>query len=119
MAFYDDMQQLATELLSGEFKQGVIRLWRQGAPTGPSYAPQPGAPTYFTMPGAVCRGVEAQYVQEGDISQADQQVTASVFGTEPEISDKLEVDGDLREIIKVERIPAAGTLVCWKIFIKG
>jgi len=119
MAFYDDMQQIATDLLSGEFKQGTIRHWRQGASTGSGLDPQPAAPTYTTMPGAVCRGVESQYVQDGYISQSDQQVTASIFGVDPTNADKIEVDGVLREIIKVERIPASGTLVCWKIFIKG
>ncbi|AGH31816.1 hypothetical protein SLPG_00022 [Salicola phage CGphi29] len=114
---YGELQGVASELMA-EFQQGTARYIHPGEQTGPDYDPQPGEPTPYTLDATV-RGVAAQYVQEGYIAASDLQVTASVFGREPTLEGVVEIDGVEKQIIRVDPVPAAGTPVVWRIFVKG
>ena len=121
MAIYKRGQDTAKRLLD-KFQQGAISHVRDGAPTGPEWDPQPGLPDVTPVVGAV-RGVSQHYVghplENGMmITQSDLMATLPEFGIDPSTSDRLNIDGRDYAIIKVERIPAAGTLIVWKVFIR-
>ena len=121
MPIYQRSQSTAKRLLD-KFQQGVISHVRDGAPTGPEWDPQPGDPVVTPVVGAV-RGVSQHYVgqplENGTmITQSDLMATLPEFGISPNTSDRLKVDGRDYAIIKVERIPAAGTVIVWKVFIR-
>jgi len=117
MSFYDEMQGVATELLD-EFNQGTLRYIHPGEPTGPAYDPQPGLPTAYDVDGVV-RGVSQQYVDGSYVLATDQQATISVFGREPTAEGVLEVDGNDRQIVRVDRLPGAGTVVAYRLIIRS
>lgn len=121
--FYGEMQDLAGEILSDDdFNQGVIRYIAPDTPGDtPWYAPTPGTP--ITLEGAVANGVSQKYLSE-KVTSSDIQVTASVFGIgvvgfTPVIGGVVEIDGVERQVVEVKPVPAAGTVVVWKIFVKG
>jgi hypothetical protein len=114
--FYQEMQGVATELLT-EFNQGVIKYIETAVSSDP-FNPSQGADTSHTLD-AVARGVEFKYVKEGYISASDIQVTASVFSVSPNHDGVVEIDGSKKQVIAVEQIPAAGTVVAWRIFCKS
>lgn len=117
MNFYEEMQGVATELLD-EFDQGTLRYIHPGAPSGDPYDPQPGPPTAYDVDGVV-RGVSQKYVDGTYILATDQQATISVFGREPTTEGVLEVDGNERQIVRVDRIPGAGTVVAYRLVIRS
>jgi hypothetical protein len=114
---YDKMQGTATTLLR-KYNQGVIRHWRAGANTGTAFNPIEGTPTLTTI-NAVAKGVEQKYLADGYISASDIQVTSAVFGIEPTLSDKIEMNNKLHEIVSIKRIPASGSVIAWLIFVKS
>lgn len=115
--FYKEMQGVATELLA-EFNQGVIKYIAPSATGGDPFNPTQGASTEYTLD-AVARGVEFKYIREGYISASDIQVTAAVFDVEPKMNGTVEIDGKEKQIIAIQQIPAAGTVLSWLIFCKS
>ena len=101
-----------------KFNQGVIRHWRAGTNTGTAFNPIEGAPTLTTI-NAVAKGVEQKYLADSYISASDIQVTSAVFGIEPTLSDKIEMNNKLHEIVSIKRIPASGSVIAWLIFVKS
>ena len=106
MSFYDDMQNVASDVLK-QFQQGVIKYVDITSGTGP--ADDPGEPTEneFILDGAA-RGVKFKYVQNGFAVASDLQITSSLkaknsSGSEvilnPAMSPKL-VNQVIRQYIK-------------------
>lgn len=118
MDIYDDMRQALKQELADNSEQGTIRYIHPGAPTGPSYDPQPGAPTAYDVLGVV-RGVSQKYVDGTYVTATDQQATLAVFDRQPTNEGVLEVDGVERQIIRVDNLPGAGTPCGFRVFIKG
>ena len=116
MTFYTRLQSTATKLLS-EYAQGSISHIRDGEPTGPSYDPTPGVPVSTPVDASV-KGASSKYIQDGFISAQDLQMFCSVFGFTPTQSDRFSIDGRELQVIMVEPIPAAGTTVAWRVFLK-
>lgn len=120
MGFYDEMADVATELL-GEFQQGVARLARVTVTpeTGRPWDVTNSAPTYTDLL-AVAIPVERKYVDGTRIVGGEDQVTFAVpnLSPEPNIKDKIEMDGRLRTTVAVRRIPALGTPVAYIFFVK-
>jgi hypothetical protein len=117
MTFYTRLQSTATKLLS-EYAQGSISHIRDGEPTGPSYDPTPGQAVATPVTASV-KGASARYVQDGFISAQDLELVCSVFGFDPVQSDRFSIDGRELQVIMVEPIPAAGTTVAWRVFLKS
>tara|TARA_Y100001951_G_C11185071_1_gene208181 strand:- start:310 stop:666 length:357 start_codon:yes stop_codon:yes gene_type:complete len=115
--FYEEMQGTATELLA-EYQQGTVTYNDPGTPTGPEWDPTPGTPTSYAV-NATVRGVQQKYIADGYINASDLQAMVSVFDVEPTTSGTLTVDGREHQIIQVDAIPAAGTVVAWRVFIKS
>ena len=112
--FYTEMQAVASEMLA-EFKQGVVTYTPQTAGANEWEPKADGTPLPMD---ATVQGAEAQYFSDL-ITQSDMQVTASVFDTVPVMDGFLTLDGTRKEIIKIMPIPAVGTVVAWRIFVKG
>lgn len=109
MTFYEEMQGVATELLT-EFNQGIIRLVRI-TKTGPSYNQSQSSQTIYPLHG-VTKGVSQKYVDGKNIVITDSQAIISVpSDIIPDISDKLRVDGKDYEILSVKKIPESGITV--------
>lgn len=113
MVFYDDMQDVATELLT-EFNQGAM-VYLEATPAANEWE----SDTYTETPfNGVATGVEQRYVSDL-VSSSDIKITAAVFGVTPTSSGRIKIDGTERQIVQVQQIPAAGTPVSWIIFVKG
>ena len=116
MSFYPRSQATVTGIYK-KYGQGNISHIRDGEPTGPSYDPTPGVPVVTPVRGSV-KGASSKYIQDGFISAQDLQMFCSVFGFTPTQSDRFSIDGRELQVIMVEPIPAAGTTVAWRVFLK-
>lgn len=118
MDIYGDMADALSSEMDQVFSQGTLVYLELGTDTGPEWDPQPGEPTEYQCKGTA-KGVQSKYIQEGYISASDIQCLVTPFEVEPDNTGKLSIDGKLKEIIQVNRIPAAGTLIAWRIFCKS
>jgi len=124
MTFYDEMADVATELLT-EFNQGVIKLVRKGAAGTPPNAYTPGTPatpTEIVLKGvARAAGGDAatqKYVDGATILASDLVVTCEASLATPNmLTDSILLDGQAKAIKMIVRIPAAGTPIVYKIII--
>lgn len=124
MGFYNEMQDVASELLE-EFKQGTVQLKRVTAAAGANPWEQ-GDETVTTYPlKAVVKRLHQRYEGGVLIVETGDMVTFAVptipASTEPEITantpaltDTLVIDGSDRAITNLTPIPAAGTVAAWK-----
>lgn len=115
--FYNDMQALASELLT-EFKQGVITY--VGLTPGTGTADEPGEPveTPTVLKGAVARGVEFKYVKGTGVLSTDLQITIPADTITPAPQGFFIVDGQRLKTVEIHRIPAAGTPVAYTIIVR-
>lgn len=111
MGFYDEMAEIASEVLS-EFKQGTISLITRAAPTGNAWNPTPGAETTITLD-AVANGISARYLSTGLYVASDKVVISAVPSVVPKITDAVLIDGVRYNILAVETKPEAGTPVVY------
>lgn len=122
---YGRMQATATRLLT-RFNQGVITLTKPGTSTpGPNDWDPPieGEPTVYTLQATVAAvtvdQTNAKYIDGTLITTADLVVTIAVPPSEPELTDTLTIDRDVRAIKKIVQLPAAGVPVAFKLFVQG
>jgi hypothetical protein len=117
MGFYDDMADVASEVLA-EFKQGVVTLVRST-----TTIPDPAEPWNKTVTtasyslNASVRRVEGDYVDGALILATDNQVTFAVPAVTPVLADKITIDGVAHAIKDLRPIPAAGTPVAYIAFV--
>lgn len=115
---YARMQGVATRLLT-RFNQGVITLAK--TTTAPGADPwTPGTPTTTTYTlQATAKGVSKEFIDGTTVVATDIEITAAAFGAEPDPADVLSIDGKAVTLLKVIRLPAAGTLVAWKLVVRS
>lgn len=125
MAFYDEMQDVAADVLK-EFKQGVIKYIDIEPGSGPVDDPGEPVEKSYTLDGAA-RGVKYKYVQGGLAVASDLQVTSSVKATDennlqvslnPKLNGFVEIDDVRYKIVQVLPKPAAGTTVAFTLIIR-
>lgn len=136
MTFYDDMQDFASEMLV-EFSQGVVTLTRT-IPGTPDPA-EPWEPVVDVVEtyrlDAVAKSVSDKFVDGTTILATDTEITAaatmdleSVTGgggtlgpTQVEIKpgDGVTIDGQAVAVLKVMRIPRAGTCIAWRLIVRS
>lgn len=117
MTFYDDMQNVASELLA-DFKQGTIRYIHVTPGDGP--VDNPGAPveTAYTL-NATARGAKFKYVNMGLAVASDLQVTMAIHPSiTPVINGFVEIDGTRYKIVQVLPKPAAGTVAAFTLIVR-
>jgi hypothetical protein len=115
--FYDDMQGLASTILS-EFSQGDIVYVAPSAASGDPWNPSLVSGARTTVKG-VGRGVQQKYVDGTHVVATDQQFTIQAGTVTPVSGATIEVDGSILQIIKVIKVPAAGTAVVWMVFARS
>lgn len=139
MAFYDEMQDIATELLD-EFKQGgvtVVRTDQEPQPAGwPTWQPWNGEITTSVYElDATVRGVSARLIDSDVVLATDLEVVCShkmtlveVDGTpaspvvhpfDAGLLDTLNIDGRPVTIVRDLTVPAAGTPVAHRFVVRG
>lgn len=110
--FYDNMQGVATELLT-KFNQGTM-TYKAGGGT-PFDPPAASDPVPFK---GTATGVAFKY-RNDLVTASDIEVTAAVFEPAPLPNGTVTIDGKERQILSIMAIPAAGTPSIYKIFVKG
>jgi hypothetical protein len=127
--FYDEMRDVVREMLAptseGGLGQGTIELVRyvEGATAAnPWDAPAPPSREITVLDGAA-RGVGKELIGApvetgGQIVATDLQVIVAPWGGAVEPADVLELDGSPVTILKVENIPAAGTVCAVKFVVR-
>lgn len=118
MGFYDEMQEVATDLLT-EFKQGIVQLRRETPGV-----PDPDAPWELVEPTvetwelkAAVRTVSVKYIDGTLIVAGDRMVTFAVPATVPVMADTLVVDGRAHAMKDLRPLPGAGAVVAYIAFI--
>jgi hypothetical protein len=115
---YGRMQSTATRLLD-RFNQGNIVLTKVVTAPGPNeWTPGESTPAPHTLK-ATAKGVSAEYIDGTTIVATDLEITAAAFAAEPDMADTLTIDGKAVQVLRIIRLPAAGTLVAWKILVRG
>jgi hypothetical protein len=115
---YGRMQATATRLLD-RFNQGNIVLTKTVTAPGPNeWTPGTQTETSYRLK-ATAKGVSAEYIDGTTIVATDLEITAAAFGAEPDMADTLTIDGKAVQVLRIIRLPAAGTLVAWKLIARG
>lgn len=112
--FYDNMQGVATELLT-EFNQGSMSYNYITGGTSPFDGPATATAVPFK---GTATGVAFKY-RNDLVTASDIEITAAVFDPAPLPNGTVTIDGTERQILSVMAIPAAGTPSIYKIFVKG
>jgi len=118
MTIYDDMQKVASDLLS-EFDQTEIHLITVTPGNGPE--DDPGEPTKtLTKLDAVSRGVSFKYVSNGFATASDLQVTFGVIeGLEPTEKDFIKLGETEHKIVKIFKKPPTGVTVAYTVIVNS
>ena len=121
--FYREMQWVASELLA-EFSQGQVVYTITGPATGPEWNPTPGAPVSYNLDATVAvvgtvDGGFNRYVDGTLILATDMLVTCAVFAVEPSLAGTITIDGKVCQIVRVDKVPGAGTVIAWRIFVRA
>lgn len=127
--FYERMQGIATDLLT-RFNQGTIELGTVTPGTGPVHNPGPSKTTWALLKGAA-RAVNGRelFASQGAVSKPDSLlivgdlavVSKVVAGVRPRVGGLIRfggAGGEVWRIIKFDPVPATGTMVAWKIYIR-
>lgn len=117
MSFYDDMRAVADELLT-EFAQGTVTLTRTTQTAAANAWDAPTESDESETLSAVVRGVTAQFVDGQEILATDLMATIKVPATEPALADVVTIDGVPMTILRIDRIPAAGTVSAYRLFLR-
>ena len=113
VGFYDEMADMAWELLAPEHEgglgHGIVQLKRVTTAPWPDEW-TPGVETLATWPlSATAKRLHQRYENGVLIVQAGDMVTLAMPEVEPQITDKLVIDGAERAITNLTPIPPAGT----------
>jgi hypothetical protein len=128
VGFYEEMQAVADDIL-GEYKQGVIQLVKVTPGVADPQTPWiPGLEQMVTYDlKAVAKPIDRRFVDGTLLVSTDVEVITAVTATlngapspvDPHMEDRVLVDGQPRAIKKIRRIPEAGTVVAYSIFVAG
>lgn len=115
MNFYEEMGQVASELLA-DFSQGTIVYQEPPTTSGPDYNPvvTPGAE--HSVAGIKVSGHRKNtYVEGGYIQASDLMIMLPVFAAAPELSGTMTINGKTYQIIMVDPITEEVPPVGWYI----
>lgn len=115
--FYDDLQGVASGILT-EFNQGELFYIAPSTSGGDPWNPVLTTGTRTEVKGTG-QGVQQKYVDGTHVVATDQQFMIQAGVVTPVAGGKLEVDAAVLQIVKVMKIPAAGTAVVWRVFARS
>lgn len=117
MAFYDDMRATADSLL-GDLGQGTIGyLATEVVAPGLTDIDPPTITRTYALVNGVARGVSSKFVDNETILASDLQVIVQARA-EVAVGDALRIDGVDHAIVRVDNIPAAGTVVARRVIVR-
>lgn len=116
MTIYDDMLGTANSLLS-DFKQGKIEIGATSAIEGATPLDAPTITTSWVEYDGVARGVSAQFVDNLTILGTDLMAILQADATAAS-GGLCRLDGVVRNIVRVDNIPAVGVAVAKRVFIR-
>ncbi len=113
MTFYDEMQAVATELLT-DLGQGTVSLKRTtiGTPPNEWTAGEETTVTYALK--ATVKRMHQGYEGGVLVIETGDMVTFAVQEVTPLLTDRLVIDGVERVMTNLTPIPGAGTAVAWR-----
>jgi len=115
---YNRLKSTADRLISG-FAQGVAETAVTVlTPDSDTMEPPTSATNWTAVDGAAFRGVSSQYVDGTTILATDLQGIVQADAAVA-VGDFFRTDGTVRTIVWVDRIPAVGTVVAKRVFIRG
>jgi len=118
MAFYGDLKATADRLLV-QYKQGTVEIGRTVSTPGAQAWGAPTLTTTYTEINAVVRGVSSKFVDGVMVLATDLQMVASIGDYDPQPGDKIRIDGANVTMIRMDKIPAAGTTVAWRFIVRA
>lgn len=116
-SLYERLQGTATRLMD-RFQQGVVTYNAPGADTGTPWNPAEGEGASYALTATV-KGAGANYRDSTLVRESDLIVTASVFSVNPTLAGTVTIDGREHQIVMIEQIPAAGTIVAWRMAVRA
>ena len=117
MSFYLDMQGIAKDLIS-EFNQGPIYLLRETPGDGPAWNPGESPESVRKIVPGTARGVSDKYVDGTLVVATDLQCTIPGGLIKPQMTDRIEVNGQAHQIVRIDPKPASGTVVAYIVIIR-
>lgn len=118
MAFYDEIQTIAGDLLT-EFNQGASsEQVITSTPAANEWDP-PTETVTETVLDAVARGVSSKYVDGVNILATDLQMTISAVDFTATAGMNIKIDGNAVTVLRFDAVPAMGTVVVWRVFVRG
>jgi hypothetical protein len=118
MSLYTDLRNVASGLLR-EFSQGVVEIGKPVTVPGANEWTPPTTTIQWTRVNAVARGVSQKYVDGVSIVATDLQLTVDMGAYDPAAGDRIRIDGKQVSVLRFDRIPAAGEVVAWRVFVRG
>ena len=120
MSVYSDAQAIFDELAADpDLKQGSLAYVTEEAAAG-STPDAPGTVTVTSYPfNGFARTVSTKYVDGTNIINTDKQL--SIPGSllvVPEVGGFVDIDGSRHKIVRLDPIPAAGTPVTYRTFVR-
>lgn len=120
MSVYDDLREVAGEILT-EFGQGTITHIERGAAPN-TYTPEnPGVGTLTeTVVVGVVKGVTAQYLRDTMVNASDLLVTIPASaGIVPDMLDEFRINGQNHTVVMITAKPASGTAVVYDVVVRA
>lgn len=114
---YAYLKTVADGLISG-FKQGTFEAGTSVSTPGlTDYLPPNITTTYIEFDGAAFRGVSSQYLNDTSLISTDLQ--GMVVADAPvAVGQIVRMDGVKHTVIRVDKIPAIGTVVAKRVFVR-
>ncbi|MCO6050847.1 hypothetical protein NGM99_13770 [Mesorhizobium sp. RP14(2022)] len=120
MGFYDEMADMAADLLApedeGGLGQGEVLLRRVVTTPGANPWDEPTEQITDTKLSATVKRVDQRYENGALIIATGDIVTFAPVEPEPANANVLVIDGRERAITNLKRIPGAGVCVAWQCF---
>jgi hypothetical protein len=120
MSVYDDLREVAGEILT-EFSQGTITHIRRAAAPN-VYTPENpgvGALTETVIVGVV-KGVTSQYLRDTMIHASDLLLTIPASaGIVPDMLDQFRINDTNHAVVRITPKPASGTAVVYDVVVRA
>jgi hypothetical protein len=120
MSVYDDLREVAGEILT-EFSQGTITHIRRAAAPN-VYTPENpgvGALTETVIVGVV-KGVTSQYLRDTMIQASDLLLTIPASaGIVPDMLDQFRINDTNHAVVRITPKPASGTAVVYDVVVRA
>lgn len=114
---YNRMQAVASRLLNVAAQGEISVVGQVTRIPGPTPLSPPTITTTYELTSCVARGVSSKYVDGETIIATDLQLVLR-YDAEVAVGDIIKIDNASRAVIRVDHIPAAGTVCAKRVFVR-